>query len=362
MESAPSHTVYATLGRNPARAVLLAWLLITILALAITGSRVASNIISKNRPGPGDLELYGAVAERVRAGEGYYSAMAHELLARGYPTRSVFNWRSPLPIWLIGRLPYRWIGRGALVLLGLATLVLGTEMIVREERPRLVRPLATAFLLAGTSLVCGLHGLYVMPMLWAGTLIVLSVCAYGLHWRRTAVVAGLAALFCRELAIPYVLICLFLAWRERRRGELAVWMAGLAAWALFYGIHCWAAVHAMPPGGRAHTHGWIQFGGFPFVIAITQMHSYLLRLPQWASAIYLVAALFGLVGWHSAGGRRLTITVSAYVIAFSVVGQDFNLYWGLLISPLLCFGAVRAPAALIDLCHAALGYARPSQP
>jgi hypothetical protein len=118
---------------------------------------------------------------------------------------------------------------------------------------------------------------------------------------------------------------------------------------------------AMPPVGHAHTHSWIQFGGLPFVIAITQMHSYLLRLPQWASAIYLVAALFGLVGWHSAGGRRLTITVSAYVLAFSVVGQDFNLYWGLLISPLLCFGAVRAPAALIDLCHAALGYARPSQ-
>ena len=56
-------------------------------------------------------------------------------------------------------------------------LVLGTEMIVREERPRLGRPLATAFLVAGTSLVCGLHGLYVMPMLWAGTLIALSVCA-----------------------------------------------------------------------------------------------------------------------------------------------------------------------------------------
>jgi hypothetical protein len=87
-----------------------------------------------------------------------------------------------------------------------------------------------------------------------------------------------------------------------------------------------------------------------------------LRLPQWVAAVYLVAALFGLVGWHSSGGRRITATAALFVLAFAVVGQDFNVYWGLLTSPLLCFGAARAPAAIRDLWQAAWGAGQPSQP
>jgi hypothetical protein len=41
-----------------------------------------------------------------------------------------------------------------------------------------------------------------------------------------------------------------------------------------------------------------------------------------------------------------------YIAAFAIVGQEFNRYWGLMIAPLFCFGAVRAPAALRDLWHA----------
>ena len=39
------------------------------------------------------------VRDRIRAGEGYYQVAAEELVERGYPTRSVFNWRTPLPMW-----------------------------------------------------------------------------------------------------------------------------------------------------------------------------------------------------------------------------------------------------------------------
>jgi hypothetical protein len=362
MQTAPHHTFYASLGRTSARAVLLAWLLITALGVAITVSPAASNIIRKNRPGPGDNELYWAVADRVSAGEGYYPALAHELTARGYPTRNIFNWRTPLPIWLIGHLPYRWIGRAVLGLLGLTVLLLGTELIIREERPRLGRAVLTALLLGGTSLVCSVPNLFIMPVLWAGTLIALSVCAYGLNWRKLAIIAGVLAPFFRDLALPYPLLCAVLAWRERRRKEFAVWIAGLLAWVVFFGLHWLEVTRVMPPGARAHTHSWIQFGGMPFVIATTQVNSYLLLLPlpQGVTAAYLVAALFGLLGWHSVGGRRIAITASAFVLMFSVVGQDFNLYWGLLNSPLLCFGAARAPAALCDLWHAARGSAQAS--
>ena len=52
-------------------------------------------------------------------------------------------------------------------------------------------------------------------------------------------------------------------------------------------------------------------------------------------------------------GMRVTLAACIYVVAFSIVGQEFNRYWGLMIAPLFCFGAVRAPAALGDLWRAA---------
>ena len=41
--------------------------------------------------------------------------LGDELRTRGYPTASVFNWRTPLPLWVIGKLPHPMIGK---VLLG----------------------------------------------------------------------------------------------------------------------------------------------------------------------------------------------------------------------------------------------------
>ncbi len=51
--------------------------------------------------GPSDIDLYRAEVQRMRDGYGYYDAANAELRARGYPTRSLFNWRMPLPMWLI---------------------------------------------------------------------------------------------------------------------------------------------------------------------------------------------------------------------------------------------------------------------
>jgi hypothetical protein len=76
-------------------------------------------------------------------------------------------------------------------------------------------------------------------------------------------------------------------------------------------------------------------------------------VPQWVTAIYLVAAMVGLAGWNTPLGSRIGLSVCLYVMAFAVVGQSFNQYWGSLIAPLLCFGVVRFPASLGDLCRAA---------
>ena len=60
--------------------------------------------------------------------------------------------------------------------------------------------------MCGPLLPCLLGDLYVMPVLWAGMLIGLSVCGYGLDRPYLGATAGVAAVFFRELALPYCLL------------------------------------------------------------------------------------------------------------------------------------------------------------
>ena len=84
------------------------------------------------------------------------------------------------------------------------------------------------------------------------------------------------------------------------------------------------------------------------------MNAFLFSLPAWVSAIYLPLALLGLIGWRGRAATRITVTASAYLAAFAIVGLPFNDYWGLLCAPLLPFGLVWAPAAIQDLSRAIL--------
>ena len=84
------------------------------------------------------------------------------------------------------------------------------------------------------------------------------------------------------------------------------------------------------------------------------MNAYVLLFPQGAAAVYLVAALVGLAGWNTPLGRRISLTVCLFLVSFAVVGHSFNQYWGSMFAPLLCFGVVRFPGSLRDLCLAAM--------
>jgi len=346
-------TGYARLAPLQARVVLAALVVMTILCAGITLSPLKITRVGKHGGGEGDIALYRAEVARIRGGEGYYEAAAAELPERGYPTRSVFNWRTPLPMWMLGKLPHPALGKALLGLLSLAVMLFSFEALAREQGQGIGRPVACALLLSGPLLFCVLSELYVSPMLWAGVFIALSICAYGLGRPGWGVAMGLLAVFFRELALPYCVLAAALAWRNNRPKELAAWTAGLAAWALFFGWHWMQVSPLIAADARAHQEGWVQFGGAPFVISTAQMTAYLLLLPQWVTALYFVAAMFGLAGWHTPWGQRTGLTVCLFVVAFAVVGQEFNQYWGSLVAPLFCFGVVRFPASLGDLWKAA---------
>jgi len=298
--------------------------------------------------GEGDLALYSQVVERIRHGEGYYEALGTELRAREYPTRSVFNWRPPLHLELLAHLPETAWAQVLLGLAGLGAILLSvTGAFRRGEYGACVwRALLLSFPLA----ISAMSPVYYFVEVWAGVAIAISVAMYALGWRKAGAVAGIVALFFRELALPYALIGVVLAWREKKRSELWTWIAGLAAYAVYFGMHAMAVSSRIPAssGGPAVS-TWIQFGGLLFVL-ITSRVGLLMLYPFWWAAIYLPFALLGLAGWRDPVAIRVLATVAAYVLAFSVIGvPSANYYWGALYAPLLAFGTPWSFSACKDL-------------
>ena len=103
-------------------------------------------------------------------------------------------------------------------------------------------------LLSGALLPCVLGDLFVMPELWSGVLIALSAVLFGLKRPTGGVIAGLAALFFRELAAPYCVLCVVLAAGERRYREIGLvagWLGGLCR--LFRRCTSWQVCRASQP-------------------------------------------------------------------------------------------------------------------
>lgn len=344
-------TSFARLTRTTARVVLVLSVVATAAFVAVTLSPIKSGYADGPERGPGDLALYRAEAGRIRAGEGYYAAANVELRQRGYPTRSLFNWRTPLPMWLLGKLPQPWWGR---FLLGsLALLAFYGAFTLVEREGGVWQGVGCGLLLIGAMLPCVLEDIYVAPELWSAVMIVLSLCAYQRQWPIAGVWLAVAALFFRELAGLYCLTMGLMALARRQWGELLWWFVGLVVYAAFF---AWHAANVLPLIGAddvAHRGSWLQLGGLPFLLSLCQMSAYLLLLPQWVTAMYFIAALLGLAGWSSSIGQRVSLATCAYLALFAAVGHPFNQYWGALFAPLLCFGVARLPASLIDLWQAA---------
>ncbi len=169
----------------------------------------------------------------------------------------------------------------------------------------------------------------------AGVLILLSVAAYGNGWRWLGLLAAVAALFLRELALPYVLVCVVLSIRERDWQKFLAYAASLTLYAAYFGWHWWMVSSQLGPMDRAYGEGWIAFGGLDFVLATVGFNGLWSLGPDWLPAVLLPLGLLGLWAWPQ--GRALAM-VGVYVAAFLVVGKPFNAYWGAVYTPVLMLG------------------------
>jgi hypothetical protein len=344
MQTSRTTTRYADLTRLQAGGVIafffifLAWLL---LAAFSTGP--VSTIPER---GGSDLQLYRNIVQRVHAGESYYDVAGQELRAGGYPTASPLNWRPPIYAWIIGSLPAIGWGKAILGLLCLAALFVTLASLETEwGRPHAV---GGALVMIGAFLWCLDGDAFLSQELWAGVLIALSVGSYAIHRRSLGFTCGLAALFFRELSLPYCGVALILAARGKRRLEVLAWTAGFVAYALFLLLH-WKAVSLRITPADRPAENWLQFGGAGFLLATCRMNEFFFNLPSWFTAVFLSLSILGLAGWRGETGIRVQFTVVLYLLAFSIVGLPFNNYWGLLYVPLLSFGIIGVPASFRDL-------------
>jgi len=174
----------------------------------------------------------------------------------------------------------------------------------------------------------------------------ISVCACSLGWRWAGLAVGVLALFVRELAVLYVLVCLTTALRERRWRETAAWIVALVAYAAFYAWH-WSQLSALiGPADHAAATGWLQFGGVTFLLRTAAFNGVLLALPYWVAAIALVLGLLGLVKTPLA-----MWTVALFLLLFLFYGRPENEYWGAIYAPLIALGLIFAPGAIVSLAR-----------
>ena len=344
-----SATRFAGVSRRASIAVLTATLAGIAWCLWVTSTHHTGPLRrpADEKKGEGDLILFRRVVERVHSGESYYDAWGDEVRSRGYPARSVFNWRLPLFFWLNGSLPGLIWGQLLLSILALVTVLL-VYGILRSETG-IPTAMAAVFLVGFAVASCLKPNVFMSTELWAGTLIAFSVCAYAYNWKSAGVAGGLLALFLRELSLPYCLVCVALSCWRKRRLEVLAWFSGLVVFVIYFGVHALMVARHQQPGDLAHTEGYVHFGGTAFVLSTVGFHILLMELPNWTWAFYLPLAVLGLAGWRGENGTRVSLTAATYLAAFAFVGQPFNDYWGLIDAPLLALGFVHSAASLRDL-------------
>jgi hypothetical protein len=342
-------TRFAQLGRGRAAAVVALWACVTgwLLVSAARAGAPGSGGAPTAGPAGGDVAFYKAVVARVRAGEGYYDVVGEELRARHYPVRPAFTWRQPTYAWLLAHLPSPLVATGLLGAVAAAVVWLARAWLGASGPG--ARSLAVLAVLAVSAAAALAPDYVFLQEAWAGFFITLSVCLYARERWAAAVVAGLAALAFRELALWPCLAALALAVLDRRWREVAAWTAGLGTYGALLAVHfAHAAAHVRPDD---LARGWVAVGGGAFIIATARWSPLFVALPPAAVAVALPIALLGLGGWRAPGAGRAALIVFGYLAAFAFVGHWFNDYWGAMYAPLLAFGVIAAPACLRDLAR-----------
>ena len=297
-----------------------------------------------------DLQLYDRIAERVGAGEGYYSVAVAEQRARDFPVRPGLAVRLPTLAFVSG-----WLGTwGMLALAGaLGGAVAFAWWRRLSEEPGGAEHRLYAMLLLAIGALAGFKPHYLaLHEVWAGMLLALAL---GLHrpgrWRGAWIAAALA-LAVRELALPFVLLLGALAFLRGDRREARAWGVLALLFAIGLALHLLQVQQVISPADRPSP-GWLALRGLGGWTANIVLSSPLYLLPAAVAAPLALLPLLGWAGWKSELGQTGFLLCAGYGLAFMIAGRDANFYWALVVMPVWFIGLAFLPRALLSLWHAA---------
>jgi hypothetical protein len=300
--------------------------------------------------GQSDLALYRAVIERVRHGEPYELAAVAEHRARRYPVKPFVAVRPPVLALALARLPREGIGDVALGLLAALTAGCWIYRLRREfERPLLLALAAVAIVSGVVPMMVG-GGASLFHEAWAGLLIALSLAVRTERRFVLAVALGLLAAIIRELALPYLGVMALLALLDRRRLEALTFAAATAIALGVLTLHARGLALVVTPQDLPSP-GWASLGGWSFVLSTASWNMIAVLAGAWSTAWLVPLALTGAAGWKGPAGLRLIALLGGYTLGFMAIGRPDNLYWGMMVSPLIAVGLSLAPAAVADLAR-----------
>jgi hypothetical protein len=307
---------------------------------AVTLSLMLSQAASQktNQTGEGDLGLFKAVVNGERAGRPYYEVYGAESRTRGYPTRSVFNWRQPLLMRSLALLSPRF---SVVLFVGLAlALVVQAHALLRRE-------LLWVLMVLNAAAITVVPGGVYFTESWAGLCLGLSAIAYARRHETAGAGWAILALFIRELAAPYCVVAGLIALSRKRWREVGVWMGGGILYTAYFGAHVWQVWQHILPGDQAHPYSWLYGGGLPFVLRVWQVNGVLVAAPLPFFALLVAAGVAA--WWAPTMPLHVRANVLVYSVLFLFVGLPFNVYWGELIAPLVALWVTYAPTGLNTL-------------
>ncbi len=340
--------------RAPSRR--MAWALLAMVGLLILlGLTGAPCDIPPNPRTTNDAMVEQMVIDRMRNGEGYYSATQGSLRAMGYPLRPFTNFRLPALASIGAAVRYDWIMRSILFGLSCAVAALWIWEIGANAGTGVA--VIGGLLLTFPVFLAGCASwAWLIQDTWIGLLIALSLWFYS-RTRWAALLCAVLAVAIREHAILFVCVMGAAALCQRRWREMLAWATVFAGFVAYVVIHAHFVSHHVTPDDPAK--GWIAVGGWPFVVSTARWTWVGLFAPTRVSAIVMPLVLCGCL-WQP--NVRLKSTVLTYAGLFLVVGNANNWYWGLIYCPLLAVGLAYAIPAVPTLLRAAMGVTGKSAP
>lgn len=300
-----------------------------------------------------DLQLYDRIAERVGAGENYYTAATQEQRAREFPVRPGLAVRLPTLAFLSATLG-TWGMLALAALLAVATLV-AWWFRLRDE-PGGPEHAKYVLLLLVIGAVAGFKPQYLaLHEVWAGMLVALALALHRPGKWMGAWVAAALALSIRELALPVVLLLGALAMWRGNRGEAAAWFMLVLLFGAGLALHL-AQVSSVTSASDPLSPNWFALRGMAGWTGNVVLSSPLYLLPGWLAAPLVLLPLLGWAGWKTGIGLTGFLLCLGYGVAFMIAGRDNNFYWALIVMPVWFIGLAFTPRAVASLWNSARGY------